>query len=528
MAGVLTQIVTNGDFLSIAVNGKYVVAAATDTSGGSRKGFMYSSNYGQSWATSTINPTTTQQINAYVNMYEKYVIAATTNYGVLYSINYGATFNKSSFPTDLSTSNFKPLVSNYRPQMYENYALVVLNATNNNKIYYSSDYGKNWIESIAASGDLLPPLTDYINVVLSGQYAIAGTSGINGIYYSSDYGYTWRISNITTIRAEALALSNSGIGIASSYFNGYGIYRTTDNGANWVRLTTTGTFSTIGFGLLYLYVNPSDSTKNVGVACPSNIAQSIWYSTGINVGLSWAKSSSLTDRIYTSTGANVIYGNPEVCVVGVSGIIYYSINKGQTWTAITENPATSLSVCAITGSKVIAGTNTVNGGLFYTTGGVLCYEKNVNISCLINETEQFIKICNLKKDMLVKTYKHGYKKITHIKGFTYFLHDSNDNLQCLYKMKNKDIILTGGHSLLVDTLTDEQQNNKYNFKEMIEDKHLLLSCLNENFEKITETKEYELFHLVLEHEDENHHYGIYINDYILSESCSRNAFEQRL
>ena len=98
---------------------------------------------------------------------------------------------------------------------------------------------------------------------------------------------------------------------------------------------------------------------------------------------------------------------------------------------------------------------------------------------------------------------------------------------CLYRMKNSDLILTGGHSLLVDDLSENEINNnsKYGFSSSILDKKLLLACSSDNFE-VEESNEnpYELYHIVLENDDIYGHYGIYINDGILSESCSENEF----
>ena len=141
--------------------------------------------------------------------------------------------------------------------------------------------------------------------------------------------------------------------------------------------------------------------------------------------------------------------------------------------------------------------------------------------------ETYVKICEIKVDMLVKTYKTGYKKVKKIKGFNYKPINEKDDLQCLYKMKddNVNVIVTGGHSVLEDELLEEQKNNKFHFHETIEDKHLVLACLSDKFEKISDNKEYELYHFVLEHDNDIYkHYGIYINNGILSESCPEHIF----
>jgi hypothetical protein len=89
-----------------------------------------------------------------------------------------------------------------------------------------------------------------------------------------------------------------------------------------------------------------------------------------------------------------------------------------------------------------------------------------------------------------------------------------------------DVIVTGGHSILVDKLTKQEKINnlKYHFSSSIHDKKLLLACSSDKFEKITNNEQYVLYHLVLESDDVNKQYGIYLRNDILSESCSESAF----
>ena len=87
-----------------------------------------------------------------------------------------------------------------------------------------------------------------------------------------------------------------------------------------------------------------------------------------------------------------------------------------------------------------------------------------------------------------------------------------------------------GHSILVDELTEQEQlnNDKYNFNNTIEDKKLLLACSSDKFEKIEDDLEYELLHFTLENDDVSANYGVYINDGILSESCSEKVLLRML
>lgn len=169
-----------------------------------------------------------------------------------------------------------------------------------------------------------------------------------------------------------------------------------------------------------------------------------------------------------------------------------------------------------------------------------CFKKGTQILC---ENDIYIPIEELKIGTLVKTYKHGYKKVTTIlydKVFNMCSHDKTckDSLQNIcnqmytYPRESNpyliaDLHITGGHSLLLDTLTDEESNNmsqinwaKEDF--MIEDKYKLLACYNPKFNISTEQDGVDVYHFTLETPENaksTHVYGVYANG-ILAESCS--------
>jgi photosystem II stability/assembly factor-like uncharacterized protein len=65
------------------------------------------------------------------------------------------------------------------------YCLASINngLSSNGFIYYSSDYGKNWTQSLNGNWTC-------VSMSSTGQYCIAGIN-IGSIYYSSDFGQTW-------------------------------------------------------------------------------------------------------------------------------------------------------------------------------------------------------------------------------------------------------------------------------------------------------------------------------------------------
>ena len=159
-----------------------------------------------------------------------------------------------------------------------------------------------------------------------------------------------------------------------------------------------------------------------------------------------------------------------------------------------------------------------------------CFMEGTKILCQINNTEQYVPIENIKSGMLVNTYKHGYKKV--IRNGVCTIYDNNDILGSIYK-KDKtddmtdDLYITGGHSILVDTLSDVQKNETlkhWNEPQKIDDKYLLLTAYNKDFTKYNYTKSKKIYHMALENENKKGSYGIYANG-VLVESISEYYFD---
>ena len=168
---------------------------------------------------------------------------------------------------------------------------------------------------------------------------------------------------------------------------------------------------------------------------------------------------------------------------------------------------------------------------------VACFKKGTKILC---ENEIYIPIEELKIGDLVKTYKHGYRKIIVCSHSSLHEHSQKrfNKLYTYSREKNPDLIedlhLTGGHSLLLDTLTEEESNdmsqiNWSNDDFMVEDRYKLLACFSSELYVATEQNA-EVYHFTLEPPENakpSHVYGIYANG-ILAESCSQCAMEQSL
>jgi hypothetical protein len=88
-----------------------------------------------------------------------------------------------------------------------------------------------------------------------------------------------------------------------------------------------------------------------------------------------------------------------------------------------------------------------------------------------------------------------------------------------------DLILTGGHSILVDDLGKYKRNDINDSCYLkIFDKYLLLCCVSDDFEKLEDTNDYTYYNFCLENNgDDDERFGVWASG-ILVESTSKNEF----
>jgi hypothetical protein len=163
---------------------------------------------------------------------------------------------------------------------------------------------------------------------------------------------------------------------------------------------------------------------------------------------------------------------------------------------------------------------------------IFCFNEGTLILCLNEKFEEvYIPIENLKKGDLVKSYLHGYRKIDIIFKNS-FVNDVDNFLNCMYKMSKtdengliQDLIVTGGHSILVDDLKEYKDKNNLLFfgeTQKIDDKYLLLASVSNDFKKMENNDNYTYYHFTLENNgNDDERYGVWANG-ILTETPSKN------
>ena len=162
-----------------------------------------------------------------------------------------------------------------------------------------------------------------------------------------------------------------------------------------------------------------------------------------------------------------------------------------------------------------------------------CFNEGTKILCLNkNVEEEYIPVENLRTGDLVKSYKHGYRKIELI-GKNPMINNPEKFNECMYKMEKTDdnglvddLIVTGGHAVLVDDLGSCKEENDLIFGKtmMIDDKYLLLCAISNDFVKLENTNLYTYYHFILENNgDDDERFGVWANG-VLTETPSKTQF----
>jgi hypothetical protein len=162
------------------------------------------------------------------------------------------------------------------------------------------------------------------------------------------------------------------------------------------------------------------------------------------------------------------------------------------------------------------------------SGVIPCFGEGTQILTIENEEEKYVAVEKLVEGSVVKTYKHGARKIAKIVSGS-FINDPQEPKRCMYKLPKtdamtNDLILTGGHAVLVDESPKGLQ-----FK--IDDKYLSFAENNADFEKIDDHQIYKYYNFSIENDgDKDRRFGVWANG-VLCETPSEkqlDSFNQKM
>ena len=172
------------------------------------------------------------------------------------------------------------------------------------------------------------------------------------------------------------------------------------------------------------------------------------------------------------------------------------------------------------------------GSIYYNLS-LVCFKEDTKILT----DKGYIPIQDLRKGDLVKTLKHNYKAIDMIgKREVYHAALQERIKDQLYKCSQEQypeifepLIITGGHSILVDSFINEEQKEKVievNGNTYVTDsKYRLPACADPRATVYETPGTYTIYHLALENDDYYENYGIYANG-LLVETCSKGYLKE--
>ena len=336
--------------------------------------------------------------------------------------------------------------------------------------------------------------------VIDLNWKIVGTMfGINSLAIDSLSNFIYCATGNNRISKISLTGGTDQLSWAATGTGPQGLAIDSDNQYIYVSLQVSGTISKISLADPTVIISSWATTGTT----PRGLAIDDGYIYCANSGINTISKISLTNPGGENNPNWAVTGITPVGLVIDTGFIYESNSDSTIWKISLTTP---------------------------------CFNKGTKILCLNSVLEEeYIPIEDLKKGDLVKSYLHGYRRIDSIGTNKMINNPEHFNLS-MYKMAKtlengltEDLIVTGGHSILVDDLGDYYSENEGKFKgkiPTIDGKYFLLSAVSKDFIQLTDTNEYTYYHLVLENNGDNdERFGIWANG-ILTETISKNQFTE--
>jgi hypothetical protein len=325
------------------------------------------------------------------------------------------------------------------------------------------------------------------------------------------------------------------------------IYRSTDGGSTWSFLYVPAGYNTNPTGpttiasnadgtILYASLNTNTIAKNIIVSKDSGATWASINMLGLTGPFTALSTNSYGDFVFgvdNLSNLNIFYPTHVDKAVLIPG-------NGNTYSAIASyNSGNNIiisqnSYTAITGGAVVV----YSVSNKYTPGqaAVPCFKDDTKILCFKDEKEVYVKVQDIRRGDLIKTSLNGYVPVNMI-GKTKLYNSGNalrgtDRLYVCspdkYPQLTEDLIITGTHSILEDTITDEQRKGTVEMlgRVMVTDKkYRIMAFLDDRATPYLEEGVFTIWHIALDHENYYMNYGIFANG-LLVETCSKRFLKE--
>lgn len=431
----------------------------------------------------------------------------------------------------------------------------------------SADSGSTWSIVYANSGF-------YISIACSSDGNIVYAANLGtGLDKSMDAGDTWNqvtflpnnslpggstnpespeggvFPGYTLENIDQIACDSTGSKLIMTTNAAASIYKSINGGVTWAFLYAIPGYSTNPNGpttiasnadgtILYVALN-NTSAKNIITSKNSGVTWSDINMYGISGRFPNLSTNFYGDFVFAVddfSNLNTFYPTHADSAILVPG-------GGNTYSAIANyntgnNLIISQSFYPSTMSPTITGGVVVLYSITnkYPPAPVSCFKEDTNILCFKDNKEVYVKIQDLQKGDLVKTYIHGYVPVNMLGTAKVYnpantLRGQNRLYVCRstnYPEVTEDLIITGCHSILVNHFTDKQREITKELMGNIyitDGKARLMACIDERAEPYEEEGVFTIWHLALDHDNYYMNYGIYANG-LLVETCSKRYLKE--
>jgi photosystem II stability/assembly factor-like uncharacterized protein len=246
--------------------------------------------------------------------------------------------------------------------------------------YRSADQGRTWIESIRMGAKSFTKNSE--------GNIFAGGTEYGAIHISSDNGHSWERIQVPLGQVDEIAINEDG----HIFIVGWSMYRSTDNGENWVAITSgltdnvrsiaidgnghlyagswgeyasnSGIFKSVNNGDSWFPVKPGfrvNSHHNIAISKQGYIFVGSWGSgiwKSVDEGETWTQQNQGLEHLYMRY---IHIAADGIILAGTdAGGMYRSADDGETWQQV------GLPVASV--KKMII--NPINGDIFAAVNGV--------------------------------------------------------------------------------------------------------------------------------------------------------------
>ena len=338
---------------------------------------------------------------------------------------------------------------------------------------------------------------------------------------------------VTTLAGGSPPGFRDGIGSAANFSEPWGLVfdknigdiYVTDSGNDRIRkVTPAGVVTTVAGNFLRNFI---DAPSGPGSAASFNYPRGVAVDASGNLLVADSGNNRIR-KINISTGAVTTIAGAQ------DGFKNNNITlPSSQWKIASNSPG------LVTTNVTASGNTIINPhGTYFLYPSAVCFLEGTTVLCFVNGNEEYVPVEKLSKETLVKTLYDGFKKIDMIAKQELFNPGTDERMeQRLYKCSTSkypeltsDLYLTGCHSILVDTITDDERAKltKQLGRIFVTDKkYRLTACVDERAEPWNSEGTYTVWHFALDHDNILMNYGVFVNGGLLVESCSKHVLKNK-